>query len=105
MKESIVPPASVSMTSEGAILVAGDLVFSTVARLLEEARPMLAKVPNPIVDLESVVNCDSAGLVLLLELVAVAASTGQHVRFLNLPQSLLGIARLSNAEMLLPVAE
>lgn len=105
MKESKVPQASVSLTGEGAILVSGDLVFSTVGRLLQQAAPMLAKLPDPIVDLASVVNCDSAGLVLLLEWVSVGASAGKRVRFVNLPQALVGIARLSNADPLLPLAE
>lgn len=105
MTESSVPQASISLTGEGTISVSGDLVFSTVGRLLEQAGPMLEKVPDPIVDLASVVNCDSAGLVLLLEWIAVGASAGKRVRFLNLPEALVGIARLSNVDLLLPLAE
>lgn len=105
MKTSAVPQASVSLTGEDTILVSGDLVFSTVVRLLEQVGPMLTKAPNPVVDLASVVNCDSAGLVLLLEWVAVGARAGKRVRFLNLPPALVGIAQLSNADILLPVAD
>jgi phospholipid transport system transporter-binding protein len=100
-----VTPASIAATGEDALLVSGDLVFSTVGGLLERAGPMLATARNPVVDLASVVNCDSAGLALLLEWVAVGARAGKRVRFLNLPQAMAGIARLSNADTLLPMAE
>lgn len=105
MRELSVPQARLSLTGEGAILVSGDLVFSTVGGLLEQAGPMLGTIRDPILDLASVVNCDSAGLALLLEWVAVGASAGKRVRFLNLPQALVGIAQLSNADLLLPLAE
>jgi len=103
--ESGVTPASIVATGEDAFLVSGDLVFSTVGGLLEQAGPMLSTARSPIVDLASAVNCDSAGLALLLEWVAVGARTGKRVRFLNLPQAIAGIARLSNADALLPMDE
>lgn len=97
--------ASISPTGEGTFLVSGDLVFATVGGLLEQAGPMFAAAPAPVVDLASVVNCDSAGLALLLEWVEDTASSGKRVRFRNLPEALVGIARLSNADKLLPLAE
>lgn len=83
----------------------GDLVFSTVGELLDRAGPILASVSDPVLDLAAVVNCDSAGLVLLLEWVAVGAAAGKPVRFRNLPPALVGIARLSNVDSLLPLAD
>ena len=77
----------------------------TVGELLEKARPLLAKVQNPIMDLESVVHCDSAGLALLLEWIEISAGRGQQLKFRNLPSALVGIAHLSNAETLLILAE
>lgn len=97
--------ASLNSTGDGGFLITGDLVFSTVGELLDQAGPTLASVSDPVLDLASVVNCDSAGLVLLLEWVAVGAAAGKRVRFRNLPSALVGIARLSNAESLLPLAE
>lgn len=85
-------------------LLSGDLVFASVGALLDQAAPLFAAVPDPVVDLASVDHCDSAGLVLLLEWVARAAQAGRSIRFVNLPEDLIGIARLSNAETLLPLA-
>ena len=96
--------ADISSTGEGTFQVSGDLVFSTVAGLLEKSGLLLAEASDPIVDLASVVNCDSAGLALLLEWITVGTGAGKPVRFRNLPEALVGIARLSNAEKLLPLA-
>lgn len=96
--------ATITETGKGTFLVTGDLVFSTVGALLDQAAPMFAARPEAIVDLASVDHCDSAGLVLLLDWVANAAHAGKSIRFVNLPEDLIGIARLSNAETLLPLA-
>jgi len=97
--------ASISSIGENAFLVSGDLLFSTVGGLLEQAAPRLVAAQDPVVDLASVVNCDTAGLALLIELVDVCADSGQRLSFRNLPQAMVGIARLSNVESLLPLAD
>ncbi|MCP4286958.1 MAG: STAS domain-containing protein [Gammaproteobacteria bacterium] len=97
--------ASISLIGENAFLVSGDLLFSTVGGLLEQAAPRLAAAQGPVVDLASVVNCDTAGLALLIEWMSVCADNGQRLSFRNLPQAMVGIARLSNVESLLQLAE
>ena len=97
--------ANISVGGDGLFLLSGDLLFSTVGGLLEQAAPMLAKTQDAVVDLSAVRNCDSAGLALLLEWVMVAKRSGTGIRYRNLPQALIGIARLSNADSLLPITE
>ncbi|MCB1762801.1 MAG: STAS domain-containing protein [Gammaproteobacteria bacterium] len=104
LSEGAVTRAEIVRTGEGRFQVSGDLVFATVPALLQKAAPLLAQSRVVTLDLAAVGHCDSAGLALLLEWVATGASVGQRISFLNLPEALVGIARLSNAESLLPTA-
>ena len=97
--------AAIRVTESGTFLVSGDLTFATVAPLLEEGSRLLAGITGPVIDLREVTHCDSAGLALLLEWLDRGQAKGAQIRFRHLPESLLRIARLSNLDSLLPVAE
>ena len=88
----------------GQCRIVGDLVFSTVTSLLAEGTALFRIGNRLVFDLGQVERADSSGLVLLLEWLDLAKDAGVDLAFANIPDSLQGIARLSNAESLLPPA-
>lgn len=91
------------MDDQGVIQLSGDLVFASVTRVLGQIEPLLdgAEKSPLVIDLSGVEDVDSAGLALLLEVLERARHHGVPLRIRSLPESLLGIARLSNVEKLL----
>ena len=89
---------------DGSLRVSGDLVFATVAELLDRGIRLLAHGKPHVIDLSDVAHCDSAGLALLLEWLDYGRSIGSEVSFRALPSGLLRIAGLSNATGLLSPA-
>lgn len=91
------------MDDQGVIELSGDLVFASVTRVLGQIEPLLdgAEKSPLVIDLSGVEDVDSAGLALLLEVLERARHHGVPLRIRSLPESLLGIARLSNVEKLL----
>ena len=53
------------------------------------------------VDCRGITASDSAGLTVLLDWLALAKKEGRSLRFLNLPQGLLAIAKISEVDELL----
>ena len=95
---------STSATEQDCLQVSGELVFATAPGLLGEAASLFRGQRELIIDLGQVSRCDSAGLALLLEWLERGRSQGISIRFRNIPESLLRIARLSNVASLLPEA-
>ncbi|MCC5865606.1 MAG: STAS domain-containing protein [Wenzhouxiangella sp.] len=89
-------------TPEQAFALTGKLDPGAVAAVWRASRAAAAagKLPDSI-DLGSITQCDSATLALLLEWQARAHSQGGQIEFTNPPESLLVLARLSQAEQLL----
>jgi len=99
-------PAELRIEAPGQAVLAGELVFATAPALLEQGAALFQPAGDALVlDLAEVTQTDSAGLALLLEWLDEARRIGKSLRFCHLPATLLGIARLSNAEGLLPEAE
>ncbi len=94
----------ISLQPDGSLRVSGDLVFGTVAVLLNRGIGLLDRSDRHIIDLSDVEHCDSAGLALLLEWLDYGRSKSFEVSFRGLPPGLLRIAGLSNATGLLSVA-
>lgn len=94
--------ASIALDDCGAITLSGDLVFATVGALLETGSRLVQQQPQAVVDLSAVVRCDSAGLALLIEWVALATANEGRLKFRSPPEALLDIARISHVEALLP---
>lgn len=89
---------------EGVATLSGRLDFSNVTRLAEEGRALLAREDDVVIDLGGVSSANSAGLALLLEWLDLARATGTGLSYRNLPESLLGIAAISNLESVLPLS-
>lgn len=86
---------------EGRFGVRGVLDFSTVGALLSKGVAAFGGRREVVVDLQGVSRSNSAGLALLLEWLDQGRVQGVELRFVNLPDSLVAIARMSNVDVLL----
>lgn len=89
---------------DGRLSLEGELSFETVVQLLGEIRRLLDKDTEIRVDLQGVSRADSAGLALLVEWMRIAKELGKSIRFLNIPQQMLAIARVSGLDQVLPLS-
>jgi len=92
-----------TMSDQGVLLLEGDLVFANVAAVLRDIEKQLPGKEALVIDLAQVGDVDSSGLALLLEVLERGRRLGISLKFRGLSDALLGIARLSNVEGLLPV--
>ena len=89
--------------ADGRSHIRGSLTFATARRAraegLQKFRDCGARACE--VDCGGIVVSDSAGLTVLLDWLALAKRDGRSLRYLNLPDGLLAIARISGVEELL----
>jgi phospholipid transport system transporter-binding protein len=93
--------ATIERVDHGLLRVYGDLDFHSVPGLYAGSRDLFSSGPDLKVDLGGVEKADSAGLVLLLEWLSEARERETGLAFVNIPESLLEIARVSNLYPLL----
>lgn len=86
--------SGLSASSHG-VPLQGELTFDTVARLWENSDVLLAKGTDLVIDLQGITRADSAGLALLMGLLRKAHQRGKSLKFANVPEKLLAIARVS----------
>jgi phospholipid transport system transporter-binding protein len=85
----------------GEYRVSGPLVFATVPGLLEQSKATFDGEAQLQVDLSAVQTADSAGLALLIEWYRLAARANRGLRFVNVPEQLRALARISDVDELL----
>jgi len=84
----------------------GELTFATVGSLLKPGETLFADGPGEtVIDLSGVQRADSAGVSLLLEWMRQAHRHGNRVVFRHVPEQMRQIARISNLDGILPLAE
>lgn len=88
--------------TEGEFALRGSLSFDTVPGLWAQADGVFQDAPALTIDLGGVERADSAGLALLIEWTRQARDHGQTIRFVNLPEQMLAIARVSGLDNILP---
>lgn len=86
------------------ILVSGALTFSTVNRVLQDIKSLVASLPKLQVDLSDVTRSDSAGLALLVHWMRAAKQAKKSLVFYHVPAQMMAIASASGLDELLPVA-
>jgi len=89
------------VSGDGRAALAGALNIATVGRLLPRGVASITSKQISNIDLAAVSGADSAGLALLIEWLSVAKAAGQPLRYENVPEQLLQLARLSDVESLL----
>jgi phospholipid transport system transporter-binding protein len=90
-------------SAPGKLAARGPLTFAT-ARLAREAGLAILgadKSRQLEIDCSGITSSDSAGMTVLLDWLAVAKHSGHSLRYLNLPEQLQAIARISDALELL----
>jgi phospholipid transport system transporter-binding protein len=89
----------------GRISVSGVLDAVTAPQLLAQSSQHISSADaTVVVDLAGVKESDSAGLALLLEWLRLARRRRQTVRFENLPEQIVALAKISEVEELLATA-
>ncbi|MBA1146094.1 STAS domain-containing protein [Ectothiorhodospiraceae bacterium WFHF3C12] len=88
--------------TEGQFVLEGNLSIESVPRLWERTNGAFHDVPALTIDLGQVERADSAGLALLIDWTRRARDNGQDIRFTNLPDQMLAIARVSGLDTMLP---
>ena len=88
---------------DGRSYVRGALTFATARRAREEGLRSFKECGARAheVDCSGITASDSAGLTVLLDWLALAKRRGCALRYVNLPEGLLAIARISDVEELL----
>jgi len=87
---------------EDTFAVSGDLSFDSAPDLWRAGLALLDGRRALTLDLDEVTRTDSAGLALLVEWMREARRRDIRIRFRNLPEQLLAIARTSRLQRLLP---
>lgn len=93
--------AQLAEKGEGHCAISGAMTFETTPWLWQQLREgtWLAKARE--VDLADVTDADSAGLALLIAWRAAKKTAGGGLQFNSVPERLLALARLTDAEALL----
>lgn len=96
--------AAIRRAGDGRLAVEGELSFTTVTRLVGEARRLFEQAEEIHIDLQAITRADSAGLALLVECMRYAQRLGKPIQFLNIPPQMLAIARVSSLDQVLPLS-
>lgn len=78
--------ASINLSDENHINVKGVLNFDTVPALMKQAEQLLSKLDNARVSFTEVVDSNSAGLALLLEMARFMKVKNKSINFHDLPE-------------------
>lgn len=79
----------------------GELTFTTVPVLYQQARSAFAGSWPATIDLAGVVRVDSAGVALIIDWLRLARDSRQSMEIRNVPQHMLSIAQLCGVGHLL----
>lgn len=97
---------AVSEKSPGLLLLSGDLDRLNVAGIwpnrLAELKKAAGKQPV-ILDLKQLAHVDTAGLAWLINLLRDCLVQDVHFTLINVPQTLINLAKISDVEELLPL--
>jgi phospholipid transport system transporter-binding protein len=94
----------VRRAGEARIELVGTLSFETVPRVREKALALLPRSGEALMDLSAVRSSDSAGVALLIDLLAQAVGRDVSLRFSGLPPQVMALARINGLDDLLPVS-
>ncbi len=95
--------AHLEAAGEGRYRLVGEVLFANVSGLRQQSLSLFTRGDLEL-DLAGVERADSAALALLLEWMRLGRGSGYTIRYRNLPEQLLAIARASDLEEVLPLA-
>ena len=89
----------------GRFRLTGNMTFATAEAILRESEDLFEEHTRIEVDLSGVTRADSAGLALLLEWINWAIQTVREIRYLEVPDRVIAIAKTTEVEALLARGE
>lgn len=92
------PFVEIKVNSSGQFVISGELVFDTVQQIYPRGCQLISASPLPIFDCKQVNKIDNASLALILSWIKCAKNLHKTIKFLNIPQQLLAIAKVSGLE-------
>ncbi len=100
---SSLPRCSVVRVSDAELAISGDMVFATANELRSEGQKLLSGMHNEItVDLSQVSRVGSVGLSVLMCWLRMAQVLGKSMRFVNAPDGMMDVSRVSSLEQVIP---
>jgi len=81
--------------------LSGPLTFDSVPALWQEGGRLLQARDELVLDLQQVTRTDSAGLALLVEWMREGRRRSKSIRFRNVPEQMMAIARTCGLERVL----
>jgi len=96
--------ATVRVGEDARLYVSGVVSYDTVPELCADADTLFSSDEVVTFDLGEVERADSAGLALLIEWMREAAHHRCEIRYINIPQQMMAIARVSGLDKVLPLA-
>ena len=89
---------------DNGFVVAGELNVRTVPGLLPQAQALFLSNSGDInVDLQKVTRADSSGIAILIEWMRTARDNQRQIRFYNVPEQLMAIAKVCDLDQVLPI--
>lgn len=85
---------------DGKVFLIGDLTYKSVPSIIDEN--LLENNGDILVDLAGINHSDSSGLALLIQWFRQACDSQQQVKFENVPEKMLALAKVSNLDKVLP---
>ena len=80
--------------SDNVIAINGSMTFYNAPALCTQLLEILPKEQASTVDLKQVTECDSASIVVLLQIVRFAAQHQQVIKFVNMPKAMQILSEL-----------
>lgn len=84
--------------------LSGELTMHNVSQVSQDTMPLVTSMSGEVtINLSKVVRADSAGLALLIDWLRIARRRGFTLRFEQLPEQLMQIARVCELHSVLPI--
>lgn len=96
--------ASLEKSSEQQYALTGELSFESVPALSRSILPLLKDNTQLDISLDQVKRSDSAGVAMLVEWLRLAQQQQKTLRFLDIPEQMLSIVRVSGLDTILPLS-
>ena len=88
---------------DNAVSLNGDITFYNAPTLCAQLLQMLPKDQAIMVDLKQVTKCDSASIVVLLQIIRFVTKYQQTVKFVNMPKNMRVLSELYDLNSLFKI--
>jgi phospholipid transport system transporter-binding protein len=93
----------IQTNSLGQLEIIGELSFNTTPKLRNIGCHFITKNEQPVFNLQQVISKDNSGIALLTSWTRFAKKLGKTIYFVNLPNQLQDVIKLSGLENILPI--